>query len=90
MFWIIATFAVSAISITLTRSSLTKRLRKWFNCHYCMSHWVSLAIVTVYQPVVGGLFWIDLIFATFALVGSSALLSGLILFFTPFNSGEES
>jgi hypothetical protein len=52
-------------------------------CHYCTSHWISAAVVAAYTPVVGGVFLADLLLAWLALVGGAAVISGLILFFTP-------
>ena len=99
MFWLLATFAVSAGSITLARSHalvpyrrlmlrLHPQLGMLAACHYCTSHWISAFIVGLYQPVVGGFFWGDVVLAWLALVGLSALASGLIMYYTPFNSEE--
>lgn len=98
-FWILAAFAISACSITLSRSHMMvsyRRLAKrihpqiWYlsRCHYCTSHWLSAAVVAAYTPVVRGFFWGDLLIAWLALVGASAVISGVILFFTPFSSEE--
>ena len=113
MFWLLSAFAISAGSITLTRSAMFIPVRRWiardmgelagalFRCHYCMSHWLSAAVIAVYQPMlistmlistseksVGALFWADLVVAWLALVGMSAIISGLIMFFTPFTSED--
>ena len=55
-------------------------------CHYCTSHWLALAVVAACRPQIVGVWWLDLLVAWFALVGMAALISGLIMFFTPFNS----
>lgn len=99
MWWILMSFAVSAASITLARSTMFVPYRRLMlrispsfghlaRCHFCTSFWISFLAVGVYRPTVGGLFWPDLAFAVLALVGMAALLSGVIMFFTPFNSTE--
>ena len=97
MFWLLAMLAVSACSITMARSAMMIPFRRLFvgtifeylvRCHYCTSHWLSMAVVAVYRPVVGGVFLADLVLAWLALVGGAALCSGVIMFFTPFNSEE--
>lgn len=92
----IATFATSAISITISRSKLFKSIRIFIHnevssgfyylvsCHYCTSHWVAFTIQAHYlEPWQGG--WIDYILLSFATVGASALLMGITLFFIRFN-----
>jgi hypothetical protein len=97
LFWIIAGFAVSACSITLSKSAMMtpyRKVMKWAGlenlarCHWCTSHWLAIAVVATSKPVVGGFFWLDLILAVFALVGIAGLISGLIMYYTPFNSEE--
>lgn len=98
-FWLLACFAVSACSLTLARSHMMIPYRRLMRkmgyvvgmlsqCHYCTSHWLAAAVVAIYQPPVGGLFYPDLVLAWLALVGGSALISGVIMFFTPFTSEE--
>lgn len=99
MFWIIAILAVAACSITLARSAMLvqyrRQMTKWHpklgdlsRCHYCTSHWLALAVVLLYRPTVGGLFFADLLLAWLALVGGAAVVSGIVLFLTPFRSPE--
>ena len=99
MWWIIAGFAISACSITLARSAMMIPYRRLMSrigsftgslarCHYCTSHWLSAAVVVVYKPSIGAFLAADLVLSWLALVGISALLSGLIMYFTPFNSPE--
>jgi hypothetical protein len=99
LWWVVACFAISACSITMARSAMMvpyRRLMLRFGaftgalarCHYCTSHWLAAGVVAVYRPSIGGPFWADCALAWLALVGGSALLSGLIMFFTPFNSQE--
>lgn len=94
MFWVLAILAVSACSITLSRSHMMEPYRKIMElthdelgylarCHYCTSHWVAAAVVAVYRPVVGGLFWPDLFLGWLALVGGAAIVSVIILWFMP-------
>jgi hypothetical protein len=98
-FWILAALAISAASVTLSKSRMMLSYRRlmrrihpevWYlsRCHYCTSHWLSAAVVAVYTPVVRGTFWVDMLLAWLALVGASAIVSGVILFFTPFGSEE--
>jgi hypothetical protein len=95
--WIIVAFAVSACSITLAKSHMMipyrrlmgkMRLGNLARCHYCTSHWLSMAVVAAYQPSVGAGFWPDLIVAWLAIVGLAALISGVIMYFTVFSSEE--
>jgi hypothetical protein len=44
--------------------------------------------VAAYTPAIRGVFVADLLMAWLALVGASAVIMGVILFFTPFNSEE--
>ena len=94
-FWIIASFAISACSLTLTRSAMMIPLRIWIRsknsffgamiiCHYCTSHWLAAMVVAISTPAVGGGFLLDLVLAWLGLVGISALISGVI-FFTSFS-----
>ena len=98
-FWIIASFAISACSLTLTRSAMMIPLRRWIrsknsffgamiSCHYCTSHWLAAMVVVISTPAVDGGFFLDLVLAWLGLVGISALISGVIMYFTPFNSEE--
>ena len=78
-------FAVSAVSISLTRSHITNPLRdradRWpyllkelLSCPYCMSHWIAGIFAVEFSHSIMG--WI---INTFALVGASSLITGLIL-----------
>jgi hypothetical protein len=83
---------VSAISLTVTKSSLFERLREWalernkwlgklVSCPYCMSHWVSFALVAWYQPrvVQSGAWPVDLIISAFAIVAICQPVSFAVL-----------
>ena len=85
---VLTAFAVSAVSLTLTRAGLTQPLRDFiepwvppyvfylFSCAYCMSHWIALPLAVWMQS---GPWWLS----WFILVGMSAVISGVILFFIP-------
>jgi len=45
-------------------------------------------VVVISTPAVDGGFFLDLVLAWLGLVGISALISGVIMYFTPFNSEE--
>jgi hypothetical protein len=99
---VVACFAVAACSLTLTRSRMFMSLRVWlkhsryvptwfyllWRCPYCMSHWLSLALIAWVSPFSSLDSYLLWLVQSFALVGGSALLIGLILFFLPFDSEE--
>lgn len=89
---LILSLPVSAITLTITKSSLFECLREWalkrnkwlgklVSCPYCTSHWVSFALVVLYQPrmVRSGAWPIDLIISAFAIVALAQPLSFLVL-----------
>lgn len=79
--------ATSAISLTITKSSLLEPVREYakqfmpwpvyklLSCFYCLSHWVALlyAIVLLWPN------WLEMITATFAVTGAAAIVSGLAI-----------
>lgn len=85
----------ATVSYTLTKGSIFGPLRVWaierslwlgklMSCPYCMSHWIALGAMVIFQPkMIGGPAWADYITTWFALVGLSALGAGSIfkLFF---------
>lgn len=83
---LILALATSALSITLTKSSmfepareLIKRwpvLYKLATCPYCTSHWIALVIV-IHEPLRAG--YGGAIIDVFAVVGLSAILAGLAI-----------
>jgi ABC-type multidrug transport system permease subunit len=84
---VLTAFAVSALSITLTKSKMFLPVRELFerapaylnyllNCPYCMSHWIALVMAIFVVPGPWWLVW-------FILVGMSAVISGVILFLIP-------
>ncbi|MGI2880108.1 DUF1360 domain-containing protein [Vibrio furnissii] len=91
--WVCLVLAISAssISITITQTELFAPLRAFterlghmigylFRCFYCMSHWVVIAGVVVYQPVVvQSPYWpVDLVVSTFFAITLSSFFSGLM------------
>jgi hypothetical protein len=67
---------------------LNKHLGALAACHYCTSHWLAALVVAAGIKDVRASLVPDLLILWLALVGMSALISGLILFFTPFNSED--
>jgi hypothetical protein len=79
-------FAVAAISITISRSSFTNWLRdlldkkipiigRLLSCPYCVSHWVAFGFsFWMFYPE-----WPLLLLSTFALVGASAVIIGVVM-----------
>lgn len=84
-------FATSAISVTLTRSDITREPRQWLkekvpslagliHCPYCTSHWVAMVLVLFYKPVVVDLFLpVDLAVSVMAVVGIAGVVSGILI-----------
>jgi hypothetical protein len=91
---VLLALATSAISLTLTKSHITEHLRSWVKskslfwgkfagCAYCVSHWVSFALVlwvgpewlafTVvpYAPIA------NFVILAFAIVALSTIITGL-------------
>lgn len=56
-------------------------LSELFDCPYCMAHWITLAAMLVYKPLLisTGREWPDLVVTYFALVAVSSLAAGVIL-----------
>ena len=91
--WMCAVIAVAAASIsyTITMTELFAPLRAWapklghmigylFSCFYCMSHWVVIAAVLLYQPrlIHSSSLVADLVVSTFFTITLSALVCGLL------------
>lgn len=82
---IILSFAVSSISYTISKSNIFKPLRlfiskywKWagelISCPYCLSHWLSFAtMIYIYKTIN-----FDVFILSFAVVGGSAVITGMI------------
>ena len=88
---IVIAIAASSISYTITQTELFIPVRTWsqklghmigylFSCFYCMSHWVVLAGVLIYKPVLlnSGYLAIDLVISTFFTITLCAFICGLI------------
>lgn len=84
---IIAVFAVSALSITISRAKITLPLRDWadanlpwigklLGCPYCVSHWLGFVAALLLQTPVFPNYWVNLGFLTFGLTGAAALVTG--------------
>jgi hypothetical protein len=77
--------ANGAVSMTIAKSRALEGVRdaiesrsSWFGemagCPYCVSHWISLALTIIYQPVlVPGMFYaVDMVMSAFAMVALTA------------------
>jgi hypothetical protein len=87
--------ACGIISFTITKSVLFEEFRDFFfyrsnkqpgkfisnlvTCPYCFSHWVSLAIVLIWQPIFTncGHLWVDLGVSVFAMVAVASYTWGI-------------
>jgi len=83
--------ALAAVSITITKTGVFSSLRAWIDerndwlgelihCPYCTSHWLTFAVVAFYQPrpIESGVFLVDMVVSTFAIVCLTAWFGGLI------------
>ena len=84
--------AIGTVSLTITQADLFSWLRNWlgehneviadlFSCPYCMSHWIALGVMFMYQPLVldTGNHWPDLAVSWFALIALGSMAAGSIL-----------
>lgn len=82
--------AVSAISVTVTKSSVAKPMREWiksrspflgklFSCPYCFSHWVSFIVTAASGVTVIDSWLINFIVMSFAIVALATLCSGAMM-----------
>jgi len=102
MLWhmIMLSLAVSAMSITVTKSSLFRGFRlslkskseflgKMFSCSYCFSHWISALVIIGFHTqfvMIGGP--IDnYAISIFALIALSNIITGIILRSNKFVTG---
>ena len=89
---IILSLAVSAVSVTITKGAIFEKIRcaiekrscffgELVRCPYCTSHWLSFAVVLVYQPLLvsSGNLIADLIITAFAIVALAAMATRLIV-----------
>lgn len=97
---LVLAIASASVSITLTQTELFAPLRAaankaghmighLFHCFYCISHWVVIASVAVYRPVIisSGVSIIDWTVSIFFTIALSALFCGMIfkVFLTAMN-----
>lgn len=88
---IVLAFAVSAISMTISKTKVFRPVRQWIqarsqwlgelvNCPYCTIHWVAFAAVALYRPivVVSGLRVLDLFVSAFVVIAVASIVSGWI------------
>lgn len=99
----VLSFAVSAISVTVTTSSLFATFRGWllernewfgklFSCSYCFGHWMLFLAMIFYGPNLLPDRSVLLSFPAtyFAMVALSAVVSGAIITLLPFKAKERS
>lgn len=88
--------ATSVASVTLTRSSLTKSLRRrlvpglireLWHCPYCMAHWIA-PLLCAFGLRGAGLSLVNAAIAILAVIGLSALFMGLLMRLWLFQEGE--
>jgi hypothetical protein len=88
---IMLSFAVSAISMTVTKAVVFKPAREWivdksswfgklFTCPYCFSHWVAFVVVFIWKPELldSGLWVLDMLMTAMIMVAIAAPVSFLI------------
>lgn len=92
---------VGAIATTTAKAKVFLAVREWIksqsnffgylvSCAYCTCHWLSIAIVLIYQPVIVEKYiLLDLVVSIFAMVAMSAITSGLIMFLIPFQGDAQ-
>jgi hypothetical protein len=91
--------ATAAISLTISKGRIFIPLREWIasrntwlgelvSCFYCTSHWVAIALVVIYQPVLlRKWLFLDLLVSVFVVVSVSTLVCGAIIRLT--SMGED-
>ncbi|OTG85739.1 DUF1360 domain-containing protein [Acinetobacter sp. ANC 4558] len=83
--------ASASISMTLTQTELFAPLRNWakstghmighlFQCFYCMSHWVVILGILIYQSILihSGYIWVDLIISVFFTITLTTFICGIM------------
>ncbi len=88
---LVLAIASSAVSITITQTEMFAPLRAaankaghqighLFHCFYCISHWVVIASIVAYRPVLiaSGIPLIDWVVSAFFTIAMAALFSGMI------------
>lgn len=99
---LVLSLATAAISVTISRAQIFATFRafvaeksswagKLISCYYCTSHWVAIAFVLIYRPVlISRFFVIDLFVSTFSIVCIAALVGGIIIKLNVFRKPDES
>jgi len=88
---LVLAIASSSVSITITQTEMFAPLRAaankaghqighLFHCFYCISHWVVIAGIVAYRPVLiaSGIPLIDWVVSAFFTIAMAALFSGMI------------
>lgn len=93
--------ATAAISVTVSRSRIFASAREWIairntwlgelvSCSYCTSHWVAIALVAIYRPVlISQWIFVDFLVSVFGIVAIAAVISGVIINLNPFRGLED-
>jgi len=93
---VVLALATAAISTTTAKGRIFASAREWMldrsewlgrlvSCAYCTSHWVAMAFVAIYRPMlVQQWFIVDFFVSVFCVVAISAIISGVIIKLTPF------
>jgi hypothetical protein len=94
--------ATAAISVTVSKARVFASARAWIaarntwlgelvSCSYCTSHWVAIALVAIYRPVlVSQWIFVDLLVSVFGMVAIAAIVSGVIIKLNPFRGADGS
>jgi len=97
----ILALATAAISVTVSRARVFASAREWIaarsswlgelvSCSYCTSHWVAIALVAIYRPVlIPQWVVVDFLVSVFGVVAIAAVVSGMIVKMNPFPSRNE-
>lgn len=92
--------ATAAISVTVSKARLFASAREWIalrsnrlgelvSCSYCTSHWVAIAFVAIYRPVlISQWIAVDLLVSVFGVVAIASIISGVIIKLTPFRGSD--
>lgn len=92
--------ATAAISVTVSKARVSASAREWIasrstwlgelvSCSYCTSHWVAIALVAIYRPVlISQWIVVDLLVSVFGMVAIAAIVSGVIIKLNPFGGAD--
>lgn len=89
----VLSLAIAVVALTVTKAKISAPMRaraekrsKWLgelvSCPFCFSHWLAFGAVVAYrQPLVSsGFIVLDLLVTALAMVATSALVVGAIMF----------